>query len=278
MLASGYGALEGPTVDDAGMLYVSDLTAGGIHRIDPEGRSEVIVAERKGVGGTCLHARGGLVVSGADLAHLHGAASRVLLSLDDLQVRPGTSAVGFNDIHADRGGRVFAGVLRRDDAGEPTPGELVWVRAEHEHTVIHDDLHPNGIALSADGARLYAADTFRRRLIVFAVDEGGAPAPLMAVSTHEVPGLPDGLATDEDGFVWVAFYRGGCVARFTAEGALDDVIPVPAPKPLSLCFGGRDRSVLLVVTGTSDERAGTTGSVLCLPARVPGTRVGVARI
>ena len=69
----------------------------------------------------------------------------------------------------------------------------------------------------------------------------------------------------------MAFYRGGCVARFTAEGALDDVIM------LSLCFGGRDRPCL-VVTGTSDERAGTTGSVLCCWSASPAPRVGVARI
>ena len=111
VLASGYGALEGPNGRlRRGMLYVSDLTAGGIHRMDRRARSSWPSA-RASVA-ACPRARGGLVVSSADLAHLHGAASRVLLSLDDLQVRPGTSAVGFNDIHADRGGcRVFAGVL-----------------------------------------------------------------------------------------------------------------------------------------------------------------------
>lgn len=278
LLVSGYGALEGPTVDEEGNLYFSDLRSGGVHRLLLDGRIEVVVPDRTGVGGICLHAQGGLVVSGPDLSHTRHGNSRTLLNLDDVAAKPGTTAVAFNDIHADRSGCVFAGVLRRDNAGAPAPGELLWVTGEHEYQVVHDDVHPNGVALGPGGTRLFHADTFRRRVLVFEVGAGGAPVPLTSFSTEKIPGLPDGLATDEDSFVWVAFYRGGCVARFDPEGGVAAVIDVPAEKVLSLCFGGTDRTALYVVTGTSDTRPDETGSIFRIPAGECGTKVDAARI
>jgi gluconolactonase len=278
VMASGFEAIEGPAVDEHGNLYFSDLRAGGVHRLLADGRTEVVVPERPAVGGICLHARGGLVVSGRDLSHIWSGGSRVLLTLDDVGAKPGAHAVGFNDIHADRAGRVFAGVLRRDQQGQPVPGELLWVTAEHEYTVVDADVYPNGAALSPDGGRLYLADTFRQRLIVFAVSGDDPPVPLMHFSTEEIPGLPDGIATDEEGFVWVAFYRGGCVARFSPSGRIARVVDVPAHKALSLCFGGADGRDLYVVTAKTDDRADSGGSIVRMSAGVRGTKVDPARI
>ncbi len=278
LVASGYGALEGPTIDDAGNLYVSDLRNGGVHRLSPDGRCDVVLPDRKGIGGICLHADGGLVVSGIDVVHFGSGEVTMLLDLRDVDPKAGTKAVGFNDLHADHGGRVFAGVLRRNDHDEPAPGELLWVTGEHEYAVVHDDIHPNGAALSPDGSRLYAADTFRRRLLVFEVTPGDVPVWLTSLSTEEIAGLPDGLATDEDGFVWVAFYRGGCVARFAPSGEVAQVVDLPAAKTLSLCFAGSDRRALYVVTGTDDDQPGDTGSIYRIPVAVRGAMVDVARI
>ena len=132
--------------------------------------------ERASVGGLCLHADGGLVVSGASVVHVVGGRERTLFELGDVAVRPGRAAIGFNDLTADREGRVIVGVLRRDEDGEPAPGELVVLEAAHDGTVIHDDIHPNGLAFSADGRRLFAADTFGRRVVVFDVPATGRPA------------------------------------------------------------------------------------------------------
>jgi gluconolactonase len=263
LLASGFDALEGPVVDGAGNLYVSEIKRGGVLRLSPDGAVETVVPGRTGIGGLCLHAGGGLVVSGPNLSHIDGERRRVLLDLADVPVRDGAPPLGFNDIHADRQGNVLAGV-RRSGA----PGELLRVTGERHYEVVHDDLFPNGIAYSPDGDRLYAIDMDRRRVLVL--------GPSVSVfSTEMVPGLPDGLAVDEDGFVWIAFYRGGCVARFDPDGGLARVVTMPVEKPLSLCFGGPDRTDLYIVTGSSGD---DTGSVFFLPVDVPGTRVHLARI
>jgi sugar lactone lactonase YvrE len=268
-LASGYQALEGATLDERASLLFSDLRGGGVHRLGSDGAAHVVVPERKAVGGICLHADGGLVLSGHDLCHFRKDTRRVLLDLDDLAARPGTTAVGFNDIAADPAGRVLAGVLRTDAAGQRTPGELVLVTGEHEHVVLHDDVHPNGIGLSPDRSRIYLSDTFGERLLVFSRHAGETPAPIGEISTSAVDGRPDGLAVDAEGCVWVAFYRGSCVARFAADGTLVRRVPVPALKPLSVCLTEPPAvPALYIVTGTREPGSLETGSVYRMPVDV----------
>jgi sugar lactone lactonase YvrE len=218
-----------------------------------------------------------MVVSGPTVARVRGGETTVLLDLEDLGSRAGTVAVGFNDLVADARGRVIAGVLRQDARGQRVPGELVRVSAPHEHEVIHDDLHANGLAWSPSGHRLYAADTIGRRLIVFDAT-GERPSEITTISTAGIPGLPDGLAGDEDGGVWVAFYRGGCIARIDPDRDAAIVLDVAAPKPLSLCFDVVDVTTLYVVTGRSEPGAPDTGSVYRLQSSNRGTPVHTATI
>jgi sugar lactone lactonase YvrE len=277
VLATGFVSVEAPRLHPDRSMYFSDLRAGGVHRLLPDGGTEVVVPERKMVGGICLHVDGGLVVSGPDLSHVREGEARVLLELSDIQARPGTRAVGFNDIEADRDGALFAGVLRQDGAGAYVCGELVKVTGAGRHAVVHDDLQPNGLGLSPDGSRLFAADTFHRRVLVFDVADGLA-TPAGEFSTRAVPGSPDGLAVDEAGYVWVAFYGGGCVARFTADGRLAERLDVPAIKPLSLCIGAEDGGRLYVVTGRSQPGAADAGAILTTHIDVGPAPVEMARI
>ena len=68
-LAWGYGLVEGPTFAPDGSVYFSDVLGGGVHRLSPGGDVETVIPKRRGVGGMCLHADGGLVVSGRDVVH-----------------------------------------------------------------------------------------------------------------------------------------------------------------------------------------------------------------
>ena len=103
-LASGYGLVEGPTVDGEGNLYFSDVLGGGVYRRDPDGDITTVVPKRRGVGGIVLHADGGVVVSGRDIVHVRDGENRTLYSIDGVP--------GWNDICADSAGRVYAGSIR----------------------------------------------------------------------------------------------------------------------------------------------------------------------
>ena len=56
-LADGYGLVEGPRPDGDGGVLLSDVIGGGVRRWTPDG-VEVVVPDRRGVGGLVLHADG----------------------------------------------------------------------------------------------------------------------------------------------------------------------------------------------------------------------------
>ncbi|MFX9050252.1 hypothetical protein ABTN54_19445, partial [Acinetobacter baumannii] len=78
--------------DPARGLYFSDVINGGVHLLDRAGEVSLAVPKRRGIGGMALHAAGGLVVGGRDIARvsLTDGAIQPLLSLDAI---PG--ATGF---------------------------------------------------------------------------------------------------------------------------------------------------------------------------------------
>src|SRR5215471_13870873 len=122
-VASGYGLIEGPVWDAARGLYFSDVPNGGVHLLDRAGKISLAVPKRRGIGGMALHANGGLIVGGRDIAwvSLADGTTRTLLPQDAI---PG--ATGFNDLTTDRAGRIYVGSLafRVFGGEEPKPGHL----------------------------------------------------------------------------------------------------------------------------------------------------------
>ncbi len=66
-VATGFGLIEGPVWDASG-LYFSDVINGGVHLLDRAGKVSLVVPKRRGIGGMALHAAGGIVVGGRDIA------------------------------------------------------------------------------------------------------------------------------------------------------------------------------------------------------------------
>jgi len=91
-------------------------------------------------------------------------------------------------------------------------------------------------------------------------------------------GMPDGLAVDEAGCVWIAAYGGGCVTRFAPDGRLERHIDVPAKIVTSLCFGGPERRDLYVVTADNSSDPALGGTVFRTQVDVPGLPAGLARV
>ncbi len=67
----------------------------------------------------------------------------------------------------------------------------------------------------------------------------------------ELPGtVPDGLARDADGGLWISCYQPNRILRLAPDGSLatvaDDVLGWHLPMPTGICFGGPDLRTLLV--------------------------------
>ncbi len=270
-IASGYGLLEGPRVDDAGNLYFSDVTNGGVYCRTSGGEISTVVPRRRGVGGIALHADGGLVISGKNVCHVKDGTTRILFQRDDIP--------GFNDLFTDSQGRILVGALRSDPFAlkSQVPGELWRIEAEDSVVEMYGDVGiTNGIGFSPDNSKIYHSDSAPRHIILHDVSADGQMSNRRVFAT--TPGVPDGLAVDEDGYVWVAVYEGGCALRYTPDGVEDRRIEVPAKAVTSLCFGGSDRRDLYIVTADNTEDPERKGTIFHTRVDVPGVAVTPARI
>lgn len=272
-VAWGFGLIEGPRGDGNGGLYFSDVPNGGVRRLAADGSIEVIVPKRRGVGGIALHADGGIVISGRNICHVRDGESRVLFAPD---------APGLNDLFTDSAGRIICGTMRSDpfnESGPRTPGECWRVDAEGQAVMLYGDVFlTNGIGLSPSGSVLYHSDTAEHAVLAHDYSaEGAATGRRFLVQRDDL--MPDGLAVDEDGTVWVADVSGSRAVRgFSPAGEEVGRIEVPARMVTSLCFGGTDRRDLFIVTADNTADPDHLGTIFRTRAATPGCLVAAATI
>ena len=277
-VATGFGLVEGPVWDPAKGLYFSDVLGGGVHLLDRSDALSVAVPQRRGIGGMALHAEGGLVVGGRDIAWtgFDGAPPVVLL---DKAAIPGST--GFNDLTTDAAGRVYVGSLAYRVFGgeEPKPGLLHVIDLDGSMRTLSDGiLLTNGLGFSPDGRRLYHSDARSGLVRVYDVTADGGVGPWRTFADLGPGAVPDGLAVAADGAVWVADAEGGRVAVFAPDGSHRTDLAVPLPMVTSVCFGGDDLRDLYVVTGSRGGPSESCGSVFRCRVDVPGLAVPPARV
>jgi sugar lactone lactonase YvrE len=150
--------------------------------------------------------------------------------------RPGMRC---NDGACDAAGRFWIGTMAQD----PTPRAGALYRYDPDgalHTVLTEITLSNGLGWDAGGRTMYYIDSRTQR--IDALDFDGASGsvsnrrPFAAVP--EAHGLPDGLAVDDEGGVWVALYGGGEVRRFRPDGSVSGRVEVPAAEVTACCFAG----------------------------------------
>jgi len=277
-VATGYGLIEGPVWDPAQGLYYSDVLNGGVFLLDKAGKVSQAVPKRRGIGGMALHAKGGLVVGGRDIAHvsLSDGATKTLLALDAI---PG--ATGFNDLTTDKAGRIYVGSLafKVFGGGEIKPGNLHMIDLDGRmHTVSDGVMLTNGLGVSPDGKRLYHSDARAPLVRVYDVRDDGSLSAWHKFADLGSNGVPDGLKVASDGSVWVADAHGGRVVVFNVDGTHRKDIAVPLPMVTSLCFAGDDLRDLYIVTGSRGGPHDNCGSIFRLRADVPGLALHPCRV
>lgn len=283
VLASGFGLLEGPVWDPELGLMVADTNKGGAYRIDLNGNVSTVFAHRRGIGGMARHERGGLIVSGRNIAYKGPAAAGTVVLLGN---DPAGGIVGFNDLTTDSQGRIYAGALgflptETELAGMGGPqasAPLFLIGLDGTARQVHPDIKiTNGMGFSPDGKKLFHADSGDRTVYVYDVaPDGSLSARRPFASTPE--GLPDGVAVAADGSVWVAVAHAGQVQVFTAQGTLAGRLEFPLPMVTSLCFGGADMREVFVVSGSDGTGRADAGAIFHLFSEVPGLPVAPARV
>ena len=275
-IATGYGLVEAPVWAQGSGLFFSDVLGGGVYRLGLDGQVSTAIPKRRGVGGMALHAAGGLVVGGRNIAWVgDDGETRVLLDPGVIE-----GAIGFNDLTTDAAGRIYVGSLcYRVFADPPTPGFLHVIDLDGSMRTLSDGvILTNGLGFSPDGARLYHCDARAGLVRVYDVQADGSVGPWRTFCTLGDGHIPDGMKVAADGSVWVADARGGRVAVFEPDGSHRKDVAVPLPMVTSLCFAGDDLKDLYVVTGSEGGPRETCGTVFKTRADVAGLPLAPARV
>ena len=279
-LASGYGLIEGPVWDPARGLIFSDVHHGGVFCLERSGEIKTVVEHRRGIGGIALHADGGLIVSGRNVAY-KGPASADTVVLLDRDAEPGI--IGFNDLTPEAAGRIYVGSLCSspfdpEQRKHPKTGWLHVIDVDgSSRRLAGGILLTNGLGFSPDGRRLYHSDSAASIVGIYDVHADGSVGPRQTFARVE-SGIPDGLVVSVDGAVWVAAARGSMVIVFEPDARERERIPCPLPMVTSVCFGGDDLRDLYVVTGSDGTGTDTAGAIFRMRASVAGVPVPPARV
>ena len=143
-----------------------------------------------------------------------------------------------NDGKTDAQGRFWAGTM--DNSEKAKRGslyrldpDLKWTRADSGYHVT------NGPAFDPSRGRMYHTDSAPRTIYLFDLaGSGEASNKRVFIQFGEDDGHPDGMTVDSDGNLWVCFWDGWCIRRFSPDGDVIETIDMPVQRPTSCCFGG----------------------------------------
>lgn len=268
---------EGPLWDEAGrrLLWV-DLEAGAIHQFVPGAGAGQVAS---------LGSPVGFVVPRAGRGYLAGTAEGIVALGPDLAreglvaAPPDLDGRRINDGTCDPAGRVIFGTV---DPERRRNGSLWSLGADREPRCLAAAVGmSNGIGFSPDGAWMYFVDTPTLRIDRFRYDtrtgEASDRRPFFELPAEV--GLPDGLAVDSLGAVWVAIWGAGEVWKVDADGRHVGRVIASVANTSSCAFASPGTGRLFVTTAAGDARAGVAaGSLLVAEVGADGVSIASARV
>jgi sugar lactone lactonase YvrE len=230
-------------------LYFVDIEGHKVLRHDPRESTEKIWEIGERVGTVVPRQSGGLVVAGdSGFAFLDSASGEVTPLGDPESDKPNNR---FNDGKCSPDGRFFAGTISLEK--KTGAASLYRLDADRSVTrVIRNVTNSNGLVWTADGETMFYIDTPRLAVLAFDYESAGGSLhnERIAFSTDGVaPGVPDGMAIDTEGNLWIAFCHGGCVVCFDQQGSELRRLEFPCREVTAPAFGGELLEDLYVTTG-----------------------------
>jgi len=229
-----------------------DIPAGKIHRWSVADRTSASWQLPEQIGCIARQYDGNILAaceSGIFSASLQSAEPNVFKQADIVHPAP---AMRFNDGRCDRLGRLWVTTFMTSSDKRAVGGLFRYTSAGLSECLLNGFMTPNGMAFSPDNRTLYIADSHASIRKVWAIDfdmaEGTLGERRLFVDMAGYAARPDGAAVDTEGCYWVAGMDGGCIFRFTPQGALDRVIHLPVRHPTMCAFGGADMKTMFITS------------------------------
>lgn len=249
-IASGI-YLEGLAVDNLrNIVWYSDVIAGGVHGLMPNGRTIILNPGRMWTGGIMLNADGSVLSSGQGGIMWNnpdsGQSGWLVHEID------GEVINGVNEMAPDgAGGIVFgtcdiASVARGE---QPRPTALYCLTAQREVIKLVDGIgFANGLVYDTQRHRLYCNDTFSCTWAFAVQPDFALTDKTLLVEKDDA----DGMALDAEGNLWITGFRSSKLTRVSAAGSLLQPVATPASAVTQVRFGGADLKDIYINTVPAD--------------------------
>ena len=199
--------------------------------------------------------RGWIIALNQSIAHLDESGALSELARPEAHH---ASEVRMNDGACDPWGRFLVGSMAFDLA----PGRGSFYRFESGgglERLFSNVTVSNGVGWSPDARTMYYVDSGPGTVETFSLGadgELGEKSPFLRFDPLEVL-TPDGLCVDAEGCLWVAFWDGGDVRRFSPRGEQLARVVLPVSRPTCCALGGESGTTLFITTawdGLSEEQ------------------------
>ena len=158
----------------------------------------------------------------------------------------------FNDGKIDSGGRYWAGTMDIAQTAESgslyrLDADLSWERCDSNYVIC------NGPTFSLDNSVIYHTDSIKRTIYALDMDAAGGLSNKRVFTqfTADDEGVPDGMTIDSEDCIWVAHFGGARVTRYSPEGEILAVVPLPVPNITSCAFAGKKLDSLYITTAAT---------------------------
>ena len=244
---------EGP-VWDAGSqtLYWCDSGTEHLFSHDPATNRVQLLSAGTPTAALALHADDGMVLAGRN-GFFHRQLNGTLRPIATKTV-DGESITMVNEVIADPAGRLFGGQERYREDAPYQPGVLYRADLSGSASIVEEGLHnSNGMGFSPDQTRFYLIDSIPGLVYEYdySVKMGEIKNRRTFIKIDRQDGLPDGMAVDVEGFLWVARWFGGGLTRYDPDGKPERILPLPVAQPTSVAFGGPDLTDIFVTSAAA---------------------------
>lgn len=278
--------LEGLAVDhERNIIWYSDVIAGGIHGVTPQGEKVASFnQDRMWTGGVLLNEDGSVLSTGqGGIMWNSPETGKSGWLLDRLEGKP---INGINEMVPDGTGGIFFGTndIEMVIAAKPTrPTAIYRLTVDREVVKLADGINfSNGLMYDAARKKFYCNDTFACVWAWDVADDLSLTNKRKLLEKEDC----DGMALDAEGNLWITGFRSsGFLMRVTPDGQVLPRVETPPGSITQIRFGGADMrdyyiNVIPADGGDSlkDGKPLSGGSYLYRGrAEKPGRPVGPAR-
>ena len=251
-VAANYSFTEGPVWSKEGYLLFSDVPTNRILKFAPGEGNTVWREKTNGANGNAIDDKGRVYTCESRMRRVIRSDKKG--SIEILAEKfEGKRLNAPNDLVVSKNGHVYftdPAFGAQADTRELNFYGVFHISPKGELEVIAKPVgRPNGIAISPNGKTLYVANSDERNVRAYDLEKNGT-ATNERILISDIPGVPDGMKTDEKGNLYVAARE---LEIYTPEGKFLHEIAIPE-RPSNVAFGDPDLQGIYVTARTSVYR------------------------